>query len=83
MGVDTGVSGSPCQVLVFPIRDVCAIFRKVLFGQSEIDNVQLVTALSSSHQEVIRFYISVEEISGMDILDSAVTFRVTWKAFSP
>jgi hypothetical protein len=70
MGIDASVSGRPSQIFVFTISDVGSIFRKVLFGQSEIDYIQLVTAFSSSHQEIIRFDISMQEISGMDVLNS-------------
>ena len=83
MGVDTGVSGSACQILVFAVGDVGAVFRKVLFGQSEVDYVQFVAALATAHQEVVWLYVSVQEISGMHVLHSAVTFRITWRAFSP
>merc|ERR1719356_703183 len=43
----------------------------VSFGQSKVDNVNLVQfAASESDQEIIRFQIAMNEVLGVDILDS-------------
>lgn len=71
MGIDTGITGGSCQVLVLPVGNVeVALGVTVLLGQSKVDHVHLVTALSDAHQEVIRFDIAVNEVLGMDVFDA-------------
>ena len=70
MCVDTRVAGSSCQILVFSVGDVCAVFRDVFFCQSEIDYVQFVTAFPAAHQEIVGFDVPVQEIARMHVLDS-------------
>jgi hypothetical protein len=45
MSVYRGVSCSPGQILVLFVRDVFAILLNVPLGQSEVDDVQLVSSL--------------------------------------
>ena len=40
------------------------------FCETEIDDVDLVTAFPNAHQEVIRFDITVDEITRVNILDT-------------
>jgi len=40
----------------------------VFLGETEIDNVNLVPALSDAHQEIVRLDITVDEVAGMDVL---------------
>ena len=39
----------------------------VLLGQSEVDEEQLVTVTADSHEEVVWFNVSVDEVFIMDI----------------
>jgi len=48
---------------------VC-LWVAVLLGKSEIDDVDLVSALAHAHEEIVGLDISVDEIAGMDVLDS-------------
>lgn len=41
----------------------------VSLGQTEVNNVDVVLLLANSNQEVIWLNISVQEMSGVDILD--------------
>jgi len=43
----------------------------ILLGQSEVDEEQLVTVTADSHEEVVWFNVSVDEVFVVDILDSA------------
>jgi len=43
----------------------------ILLGQAEVDEEQLVTVTADSHEEVVWFNVSVDEVFIMDILDSA------------
>lgn len=42
----------------------------VFLGKTKIDDVDLVAALSDAHQEVVRLDITVDEVSGVDVLDT-------------
>ena len=70
MSVDGCVSGRPGEVLVFPVRNVlmCAIITK-LFGQSKIDGIDEVALFAEAHQEVVGFYITMNEVLSMYELD--------------
>jgi hypothetical protein len=71
MGVNRSITGSTGQVLVLSVWDVeMGLGVTVLLGQTEIDNVDLVTTLSDAHEEVVRLDITVDEGLGMDVLDT-------------
>lgn len=68
--VDAGIARSSGQVLVLAVRDVQLCPRvAVSFRESEVDDVHQIPPLSQSHQEVVRFYVPVDEVPGMDELD--------------
>lgn len=70
MGVDTGVTGGTSEVLVLAVGDVGAVLGKVLLGQAEVHDVEFVAAFTAAHEEVVGLDVSMEEVSGVDILDS-------------
>jgi hypothetical protein len=71
VGVDTGITGSTSQVLVLTVGDVEVSLRvTVLLGQTEIDDVDLVSTLADAHQEVVRLDVAVDERLGMDVLNA-------------
>jgi hypothetical protein len=71
MSVDGGITSSTGQVLVLPIRDMEVGLRVTVFlGQSEIDNIDLVTPLADAHEEVVGLDITVNEGLGMNVLDA-------------
>lgn len=80
MRVDRGIAGSASQVLILTIRNVlmCAGVT-VLFGQAEVYDVDQVSLLAKPHQEIIRFNVSVNEVLGVDVLDSANLERIKIK----
>jgi len=41
-----------------------------LLCETEIDNIDLVTTLADTHQEIVRFDIAMNEVAGVDVLDS-------------
>ena len=62
VGVDGGITGRASQVLVLPVRDVEVRLRvTVLLGQTEIDDIDLVTTLADAHEEVVGLDITVDE----------------------
>lgn len=71
MGIDGGITSGTSQVLVLSVGNMeVSLGVSVLLGQTEIDNVDLVTSLANTHQEVVRLDISVDERLGMDVLDA-------------
>ena len=83
MGVDGRVSRCAGEVLVLPIWDVQVGLRvPKLLREAEIDDVDLVSTLSNTHQEVIGLDITVNEVARMDVLDAGdlrrpVSIRLT------
>ena len=71
MGVDACITSSTSQVLVLTIWDMEVGFRVTVFlGQSKINHVNLVPALSNTHEEIVRLNITVDKRLGMNILDT-------------
>ena len=71
MGVDAGISGSASQVLVLTVGDVeVGLWVSVLLGKTKIDDIDLITTLANSHQEVVRLDVSVDERLGVNVLNT-------------
>ena len=71
MGVDRGITGSASQVLVLPVRNVkVSLGVTVLFGQTEVDDIDLIATLANSHQEVVRLDITMDKRLSMDVFDT-------------
>jgi hypothetical protein len=71
MGVDRGVSSGTSKVLVLSVRNVeVGLGVAVLFGKTEVDDVDLVSTLANTHQEIVGLDITVNEGLGMDVLDA-------------
>ena len=79
MRVDAGVSGCPREILVFPVGNV--LMRTgitILLGQAKVNDVDQVPFLPQAHEKVVRFDITMDEVLGMDILNSTDLQR-RWK----
>jgi hypothetical protein len=62
VGVDGSITGSASQALVLLIRDVEVGLRvTVLLGQTEINDIDLVSTLANAHEEVVGFDITMDE----------------------
>lgn len=72
MGIYGGVASCAGQVLVLAIGDVlvCAGIA-VFLGQAEVDDVDQVALLAQPHQEVVWLHISVNEVLGVDVFNTA------------
>ena len=71
VSVDGGVTGSTGQILVLPVGNVKMGLRiSVLFGKTEINHIDLVAALPDSHQKVVRLYIAMDKVAGVDVLNA-------------
>jgi len=71
VGVDRSITGGTSQVLVLTVWDVeVSLWVTVLLGQTEINDIDLVTTLTNAHQEVVGLDITVDEGLGVDVLDA-------------
>ena len=71
VGVDRSITGSTGQVLVLSVWNVeVRLWVTVLLGQTEINDIDLVTTLSDAHQEVVWLDITVDEGLCVDVLDA-------------
>ena len=70
MSVDAGIASRPRQVLVLTVRDVEVGLRVAVFlGQTEVNDVDLVSAFPDPHQKVVRLDVTMDERLGMDVLN--------------
>lgn len=71
MCVDGGVACRARQVLVLSVRDVlvCASIT-VLFGKAKVNDVHQVPLFTESHQEVIGLHVPMDEVLGVDVLNT-------------
>lgn len=71
VSVDTGITGSSGKVLVLAVRDVeVSLGVAVFLCETEIDDVDLVSTLANTHQEVVGLDITVNEGFGVDVFDA-------------
>jgi hypothetical protein len=42
----------------------------ILLGKTEIDDVDLIATLSNSHEEVVGFDVTMDEVARVDVLDT-------------
>jgi hypothetical protein len=70
VGVNGGVTGSSGQVLALAVGDVLALLLDVPLSQSEVQQEDLVGRLVEAHAEVVRFYVAVQEVPAVDVLDA-------------
>lgn len=71
MSVDGSITGSSRQVLVLTVWDVeVRLWVTVLLCQSEVDDIDLISTLPNSHQEVVRLDITMNERFGVNVLDT-------------
>jgi hypothetical protein len=71
VSIDGCITGSASQVLILTVRDMEVSLRvTVLLGETEIDDIDLISALADAHEEVIRFDITVDERLGMNVLNA-------------
>ena len=71
VSIDGGVASGTSQVLVLSVGDMKVGLRvPVLLGETEVNDVDLVTTLANSHQEIVGLDVAVDEVSGVDVLDT-------------
>lgn len=71
MGINGCIPRSTSQVFVLTVRDVEMSLRvTVLLGKTEINDIDLVTTFTNSHEEVVRLDITVDKRFGMNVLNT-------------
>jgi hypothetical protein len=71
MSIDRSVTSSSGQILVLTVWDVeVSLGVAVLLGQTEINDIDLVTTLTNAHQEIVWLDVTVDEGFGVDVLDT-------------
>lgn len=71
MSVDAGITSSTRQILVLAIWDMEMRLRIAVFlGKTEVNDIDLVSALANSHQKVVRFDVPMNEGFGVNVFDT-------------
>ena len=71
MGIDAGISRSASERLVLPVRYVLmSTCISVLLSQPKVNDVDQVPLLPQPHQEVVWLHVSMDEVLGVDVLQS-------------
>lgn len=70
--VDAGVSSGPREVLVLSIGDVLVRSRiTILLCKTKINYIHKIPLLAKSHEKVVGFYVSMNEVLRVDELNSS------------
>lgn len=78
MRIDAHISSSSSQALVFSVRDVfLGLWVDVFFCQTKVYDVDGVLPFGarSSHQEVLRLHVSIDQASCVDKLHTSYLQR--------
>lgn len=71
MCVNAGISCSPCEILIFSVWNMLMSSGiSVFFGKSKVNNIHQIAFLSQSHQKVVWFHVSMDEIFGVYVFYS-------------
>ena len=70
MSIDGGVPGCSSQIFTLSIWNVFPFLLDVSLGESEIQQEDLVGSLIETDAEVVGFYVTMEEVSAVDVLNS-------------
>ena len=71
MGVDAGIAGGTSQILVLSVWDVkVRLGIAVLLGETKINHVDLVAALTNAHEKVVGLNVTMDKRLGVDVLDA-------------
>ncbi len=69
MRVNGGVAGCSGEIFVVPVSDMIVGFVKVFFSEAKVNHVHFVHVVSFSNEKIVGLDVSVEDASGMDVLD--------------
>jgi hypothetical protein len=69
MGVDGSIPCRSSQVFVLSVWNVKMGLRVTKLRETEIDDINLIATLADSHEEVVGFDTSMDEVSGMNVVN--------------
>ncbi len=71
MSVDGSVTSSTSQVLVLSVGDVeVGLWVAEFLRETKVNDVDLIAALSNTHQEIVWFDVTMDEVAGVNVLDA-------------
>ena len=71
MSVDTGIASGSRQILVLTVWDVkMSLWVSVFLGESEINDIDLVSTLPNTHQKVIWLDVAVDKRFSMNVFNA-------------
>lgn len=70
MGVDGGVASGSCEVLALPVGNMLAVPLNVAFCKAKIKKEDFIGRFIVPDAEVIRFDVTVDEVTIVHVLDS-------------
>jgi hypothetical protein len=71
VSIDRRITGGTGQVLVLAVGNVqVGLGITIFLGQTEVDDVHLISTLANAHQEVVGLDVTVDEVARVDILDT-------------
>jgi hypothetical protein len=71
MSIDRSVPSGTSQVLVLPVGDMqVSLGVSVLFGETEINDINLIASFPNTHEEIVGLDISVDKVSRVNVFDS-------------
>ena len=71
MRVNGRISSRSCQILAVSVGDVLPSSRvPVPLSQTKVNDVNMMLFLPNSNQEIVRFDVSVDEMTRVDVFNS-------------
>ena len=70
MGVNGCVPGGTGEVFAFSIGDVLSVSLDISFGETEIKDKNFMAGFVQTNAEIIRLYITVDEMAVVNVLNS-------------
>jgi hypothetical protein len=70
MGVDGSIPCCSSQVFVLSVWNMKMGLRVTELRETEVDDVNLIATFADSHEEVVGFDISMDDVSGMNVVNT-------------
>jgi hypothetical protein len=71
MGVDGSITSRARQVLVFTVWDMeMGLWVAVLFGETKVNDIDLVATFANAHQKVVRLDVTVDKGLCVNVFDA-------------
>ena len=72
MSINTGISSCACKIFIFSVWNVLvSLLISILFSQAKVNDVHKIPFLPKTHQKVVWFDITMDEVLRVNIFQSA------------